>query len=126
MAARSSGKTVLIADDDLWLREMLGLLLAVDGLDSIEAGNGAETVRVAQEQQPDVILLDIGLPGKSGLGVLQDLQNDASTRAIPVLLVSGQIDLFETGHAHDAEGTFHKPIDFEAFVKKVHEITRDH
>ena len=116
--------TVLIADDDFWLRDVLGLLLEADGLQYIEAASGPETVQVAQEQLPDVILLDVGLPGKSGIGVLEDLRRDAATREIPVFLVSGQIDLVETGHAHDARAAFHKPLDFGAFVRKVHEITR--
>ena len=73
---------------------------------------GLETLHVAREQQPDVILLDVGLPGKSGLRVLEDLRKRSSTRDIPVMLLSGQINLVEKGHAHDAEAAFHKPLDF--------------
>ena len=117
-------KTVLIADDDFWLRDMLALLLTDDGFCPIEASTGPETVEVARQQHPDLILLDVGLPGRSGLGVLADLRDDASTRDIPVMLLSGQINLFETGHAFDTEAAFHKPLDFTAFLNRVHEITR--
>jgi DNA-binding response OmpR family regulator len=122
--APAKAKTVLIADDDVWLRDMLTFLLADEGLRPIEASSGTETLDLACEQQPDIILLDVGLPGKSGLRVLEDLRKRSSTREIPVLLVSGQINLVESGHAHDAEAAFHKPLDFAAFLKKVHELTR--
>jgi CheY-like chemotaxis protein len=117
-------KTVLIADDDIWMRDMMTILLADEGLTPIEAGSGPETLSVAREHQPDVILLDVGLPGKSGLRVLEDLRKSSSTRDIPVVLMSGQINLVESGHAHDAEAAFHKPLDFSGFLSKLHEITR--
>jgi DNA-binding response OmpR family regulator len=123
--ATTEPKTVLIADDDLWLREMLTLLLADEGLRPVEARTGPETVHVAREEQPDIILLDIGLPGKSGFRVLQDLRKRATTRDIPVMLLSGQMNLVETGHARDAEAAFHKPLDFSAFLRKVREMTDD-
>ena len=114
---------MLIADDDLWLREMLTLLLADEGLRPVEASTGPETVHVAREEQPDVILLDIGLPGKSGFRVLEDLRKRPTTKDIPVMLLSGRMNLVETGHARDAEAAFHKPLDFSAFLSKVREMT---
>jgi DNA-binding response OmpR family regulator len=117
----SETKTVLIADDDTWLREMLTSLLADEGFCALEARTGPETVQVARELQPDVILLDVGLPGRSGFHVLEDLRKASSTRGIPVVLVSGEINLVESGHAHDAQAALHKPLDFSAFLAKVHE-----
>jgi CheY-like chemotaxis protein len=117
-------KTVLIADDDDWTREMLALLLEDEGLVPLEAGTGPTTIDVASAHRPDVILLDISMPGRSGLDVLESLRTRRSTPDIPVLLFSGEINLLETGHAHDADGAFNKPLDFGAFVEKVHEITQ--
>lgn len=116
-------KTVLIADDDDWLREMLTCLLIDEGFCPLEARTGPETVLLACERQPDVILLDVALPGRSGLDVLEELRAASATRDIPVMLVSGEINIFETGHAYDANATFHKPLDFAAFLRKIHETT---
>jgi CheY-like chemotaxis protein len=55
--------------------------------------SGPETVHVARERRPDVILLDVGLPGPSGFRVLEDLRKRSSTRELPVMLVSGQVDV---------------------------------
>jgi two-component system, OmpR family, KDP operon response regulator KdpE len=116
-------KTVLIADDDDWLREMLGVLLAGEGLHLLEAATGTDAVRVACERHPNAILLDIGMPGLSGLEVLEALRKRDSTRDIPVLLVSGEINLVDTGHAYDADAALHKPLDFGMFLAKVRELT---
>ena len=116
-------KTVLIADDDAWLREMLSCLLADEGFRPIEATTGTETVHVARQRVPDAILLDIGLPGRSGFQVLEDLRSRTSTCDIPVLLISGEINLLDTGYARDANAAFHKPLDFSAFLAKLHETT---
>jgi DNA-binding response OmpR family regulator len=116
-------KTVLIADDDDWLREMLMALLSEEGYRPLGARNGPETLHLARDRNPDVILLDVALPGASGLHVLQDLRSRSSTRHIPVMLVSGEIDLMETGQLHAADAAFHKPLDFGAFLSKVHETT---
>ena len=123
LASEGETKTVLIADDDVWLRDMLGFLLVDEGFSPIEASTGPDVVKVARQQKPDVILLDVGLPGRCGLVVLEELRKDASTCEIPVVLVSGQINLVETGHAYDTQAAFHKPLDFSAFLSKVHEIT---
>jgi two-component system, OmpR family, response regulator len=113
---------VLIAEDDDWLRELLGFLLADEGLTPVEASSGPETLSVAREQRPNVIVLDVGLPGRSGFDVLAELRDVSSTRDTPVLLVSGQTNIHESGHAFDADGVFHKPLDFAAFLEKVREL----
>ena len=116
-------KTILIADDDVWLREMLTALLTDEGFCALEARSGPETVRVARACKPDLILLDVGLPGRSGLRVLEELRTASATRAIPVMLVSGEVNLIESGHAREANAAFHKPLDFTAFLAKVHDMT---
>jgi DNA-binding response OmpR family regulator len=116
-------KTVLIADDDAWLREMLTTLLDYEGFRPLAARTGPEAVHAAREYKPDVILLDVALPGRSGFDVLKDLRKASSTQDIPVMLVSGEINLVETGHAYDADAAFHKPLDFSAVLAKVRQAT---
>jgi DNA-binding response OmpR family regulator len=123
-APNAETKTVLIADDDTWMRDMLSVLLADEGFYPLEARTGPETVQLAREYQPDVILLDVALPGRSGFHVLEDLRKRNSTREIPVMLLSGEINLLDSGHAREASATFHKPLDFRAFLAKLHETTR--
>jgi CheY-like chemotaxis protein len=116
-------RTVLIADDDRWLRWVLAELLADRGLRPLEAESGPETVRLAREHRPDAIVLDVALPGKSGLQVLDDLRAEEATHDIPVVLVSGRVNLIESGHAHDTERVLHKPLDVSALLSSLDSIT---
>ena len=118
-------KKVLIAEDDDWMREMLGLLLAEEGLCPVEARNGSETVEVASQEKPDVIVLDVGLPDESGFDVLAELRAGSSTRETPVFLMSGRTNINETGHALEVEAVFHKPLDFVAFLEKVRDAAQE-
>jgi len=124
-AADEVTKKVLIADDDDWMRELLGLLLADEGLCPVEARNGAETVEMARQESPDVIVLDVGLPDDSGFEVLARLRDRSATPETPVLLISGQTNINQSGHAFEAEAVFHKPLDFVAFLQKVRDAARE-
>lgn len=125
MAALKQASTkVLIAEDDGWMREMLGLLLADEGLTPLEACSGPETVELARDQCPDLIVLDVDLPGQSGFEVLAELREAPSTHETPVLLVSGKTNIHESGHAFEADAVFHKPLDFGQFLDKVRDLAR--
>jgi CheY-like chemotaxis protein len=124
-APEKEPKTLLVADDDEWMRDMLGLLLEGEGVHLLEAATGTDAVRVACERHPNAILLDISMPGLSGLEVLEALRQRDSTRDIPVLLLSGEINLVDTGHAYDADAALHKPLDFGVFLAKVRELLDD-
>jgi DNA-binding response OmpR family regulator len=125
MAASNQASTkVLIAEDDGWMRDMLGLLLSDEGLTPIEARSGPETMAMARAERPDVIVVDIGLPGQSGFEVLAELREAPATQETPVLLVSGSTNIHESGHAFEANGVFHKPLDFGDFVDKLRELAR--
>jgi DNA-binding response OmpR family regulator len=121
-ASREDTTKVLIAEDDDWMREMLGLLLAEEGLTPVEARSGPETMAVAREQCPDVIVLDVGLPGRSGFELLAELRETTSTCESKVLLMSGNTNIHESGHAFEADAVCHKPLDFEEFLDKVRQL----
>jgi DNA-binding response OmpR family regulator len=123
-ASNQASTKVLIAEDDGWMRDMLGLLLGDEGLTPVEARSGPETMAMARAQRPDVIVLDVDLPGQSGFEVLAELREAPATHDTPVLLVSGNTNIHESGHAFEADGVFHKPLDFEHFVDKVRELAR--
>ena len=123
-APRSGSKTVLIADDDAWMRDMLATLLADEGLEPLEAASGTEAVNVATRHHPDLILLDVAMPGCSGIEVFESLRAGDSTRDIPVFHVTGEINLVETGHAYEADAALHKPLDFGVLLSKIDEAIR--
>src|SRR5919197_2122761 len=112
-------KKVLVADDDAWLRPLLAELLADEGYAVLEADSGPEALRCIREQHPDLVVLDVALPRRSGLAGLDELAAEGRTRRLPVGLVSGCVDLDQTGQAHPAVAGFHKPLDLAALLSRV-------
>jgi diguanylate cyclase (GGDEF)-like protein len=86
-AGQSWRPKVLVVDDDPDLRMLAGMQLG-EGFDVIQACDGAECVKLATEMQPDVILLDMMMPGMNGAEVLTALSSNSTTRDIPVIFLS--------------------------------------
>ncbi|AHM05635.1 response regulator [Roseibacterium elongatum DSM 19469] len=84
------GKRILLIEDEANILEAIGFLLSRDGWDVQGHGKGetamAEVARVA----PDVIVLDVMLPGRSGLDILRDLRANPATRDLPVLMLTAK------------------------------------
>jgi CheY-like chemotaxis protein len=112
-------KRVLLVDDDAWLRPMLAELLEDEGYEVFEADSGSQALHQIREHRPDVVVLDVVLPWRSGLAVLDEVRADERTRRLPIILMSGQVDIVETGQAHRAVAALHKPLDLGALLSKV-------
>lgn len=114
-------KRVLIVDDEASLRTLVRANLEVDGLEVSEAVDGIEAMRMLAESQPDLILLDIMMPGKDGIEVLEDLAADEKLKGIPVILLTakGEQEDLEKGAALGARGHITKPFDPEQMVRTV-------
>jgi CheY-like chemotaxis protein len=85
----SSRQTVLIVEDDEDLRRMFRTALALDGFDVLEAGDGFEALQRIDSHPPDLVVLDLMLPGVSGVVVYQEIAAHAVTRNIPVVVITG-------------------------------------
>ena len=90
---------ILIIEDDKFLRELIIQKLGKEGFDVIEAGEGEEGLRKAKEEKPDLVLLDLILPGIDGFEVLRRAKADGETSSIPVVILSnlGQRDDVDKG-----------------------------
>jgi CheY-like chemotaxis protein len=80
---------VLVVDDYQDAREMYAEYLTFSGFRVIEASTGTEAVEKAFDQRPDVILMDLSLPGMDGWAATRQLKNDERTRGIPVVALTG-------------------------------------
>ncbi len=90
---------ILIVEDDKFLRELIAKKLIKEGYEVEEAIDGEDGVRKAKKIMPDLILLDLILPGIDGFEVLQRIKEDQKTALIPVVILSnlGQKDEIEKG-----------------------------
>jgi CheY-like chemotaxis protein len=116
-AAKPAGPvtTVLIIDDEENARDLLGRALVKEGFRVHSAANGEEGVRLARDLKPDVISLDVLMPGMDGWAVLRALKADPATADIPVVMVS-MVDDKDIGYALGASDYVLKPFDREKLL----------
>ena len=90
---------ILIIEDDNFLRLALEKKLKKEGFEVITANDGEEGLQKIITELPDLVLLDIILPKKTGFGFLEDLQKDPNLKSIPIMIVSqlGQPEDIEKG-----------------------------
>ncbi|HEX8433067.1 MAG TPA: response regulator [Longimicrobium sp.] len=81
-------KTVLIVEDQIEMRAIHATYLQHHGYRVLATDNGIEGLRVAREERPDLILMDISVPGIDGIRATEQLKQDPATRSIPVVIVS--------------------------------------
>ena len=81
-------KRILVIDDEADIREIVRMYLSEAGYDVIEASNGQEGILRAQNEHPDLIVLDIMMPGINGFEVAKHLKDDPNTANIPILILS--------------------------------------
>jgi len=84
---------VLVVDDDLALAEMLGIVLRGEGFEPVFCSDGSEALRVFRESRPDIVLLDLMLPGKDGVDVCRLIRAESGTPIVMLTAKSDTIDV---------------------------------
>ena len=114
-------RRVLIADDDPDIRVVLAMNLEDIGYDVIEATDGESALRLARQAIPDVIVLDVMMPGLDGLDVLASLQANERTADIPVVLLTAMAtdEQVLNGWRSGAAYYMTKPFDVEDLIRFV-------
>jgi two-component system, OmpR family, phosphate regulon response regulator PhoB len=110
---------VLHVDDDLDILAMIRAVLEWMGLEVVSVADPTQGLRIAQEQEPDLVILDVRMPRLSGLDLC--LQLKKLKPSMPILMVSaaGQMKDVEQALANGANGYVVKPIDIPQFKQKV-------
>jgi two-component system, NtrC family, sensor kinase len=116
--------TVLVIDDDSAVRDLMSRFLGKEGFRVVSAAGGEEGLRLARELSPDVITLDVLMPGMDGWSVLAALKADAALAEIPVLMLT-MLDDRNLGYALGAADYLTKPIDRERLVTVLGRHRRD-
>jgi signal transduction histidine kinase len=116
-------QTVLIVDDEEPLAQALAATLDVEGLETVVVCDGNEALTLACTLSPDLILLDVMMPGKSGIEVCATLKANPETASIPVILVTAKAEQVDraVGLAAGAEAYLTKPFSPTELITLVHE-----
>lgn len=122
----SQPATLLIVDDEPQIRKLLETLLQHEGYQTLTAGSGEEALRMVAQQPPDLILLDIMMPGLDGYEVASQLKGDETTANIPIIMLSAlsessaRVSGLETG----AEEFISKPVERVELWLRVRNLLR--
>jgi len=123
-AHAEEGSSVLVIDDDASVRDLVKRSLSKEGLEVMTAPGGKEGLALAKKYRPDVITLDVQMPGMDGWEVLKSLKSDPDLREIAVIMMTN-IDEKSTGYALGAAEYMTKPVDRERLVEVLRKF-RDH
>jgi DNA-binding response OmpR family regulator len=118
-----SGRSVLVVEDEEAIAEAVRARLASEGYDVRVAADGPEALRAAEAERPDLVVLDLMLPGMDGLEVCRELQKDDW---VPVLMLTARTDEADkiAGFAVGADDYLTKPFSLRELVARVRAITR--
>ena len=120
-----AGHRILVVDDEEDARTFISTVLEDAGAEILEASNGDEAIALAKKERPDVITLDISMPGKDGVEVFGELRNDPDTTEIPVCVVTGHPEFREVIYQRAVpppDGYINKPVKEDRLVRDVRRI----
>lgn len=120
------GRTILVVDDEPDELLFISTVLEDNGATTVRAKDGNEAVELARKEMPQLITLDLGMPGKNGIDVFVELRNDPELRDIPVCIITGRPELrkliYEQPSVTKPEGYLDKPVSEKILLRGVRKI----
>lgn len=115
---------ILVVEDNMDNYELVRFILERAGYDVFLAVNGRDGVEAARLQQPDMILMDLGMPEMDGWNAAERIKSDPTTRLIPLYALSAYTLPHERKRALEAgcDGYLTKPIHMESFLEAINEV----
>lgn len=117
-------KRVLVIEDEPNIIEAISFILSREGWDVKTHSNGHDAVEAVRGRNPDLVILDVMLPGKSGFDILQDIRDDAALAGLPVLMLTarGQVKDREMAERCGANRYMTKPFSNADVLSAVREL----
>jgi diguanylate cyclase len=117
---------ILVVDDDRDNREVLGVVLRCEGFVVLSAASGEEALAIVAQQSPDLILLDVMMPGMNGYNVAARIKGTHATKSIPIMMVTALDDSVSRARALDvgADDFLVKPFDRAELCLRVKNLLR--
>ena len=115
-------KKVLLVDDERAILKVLSIKLRISGYDVVTASGGQEALDLVKSESPDIMLLDVIMPGIDGFGVLEKLRTFSE---LPVIVFSARPENAQKALSLGANDFIAKPLDVDDLVKRI-EILLDH
>ena len=119
--------TVLIVEDNEKNMKLARDVLQAKGYKTLEAVTGEEGVKLAKEKKPDLILMDIQLPGINGIEAFKQIRGDANTKSIPVIALTASVTPTDRTAISAAgfDAFMGKPINLKEFIETVRRLVEN-
>ena len=120
-----AGRKILVADDEPDFITFISAILEDNGATVIKAHDGLQALELARKEKPDLITLDISMPGKSGAEVFDEIKKDENLNKIPICIITGNPDLRKLIYEHPQghpEGYMDKPVTEERILTNIKKI----
>ena len=119
--AASGEPTILIAEDSIEQRSLYATILRSVGYRVLEASDGEEAVALVRAQQPDLVLMDVTMPGTSGWNAVRELKEDPATAGVPIIVVTGLVGSWDRDASLAAGADEHlaKPVSPPRLLEEV-------
>jgi DNA-binding response OmpR family regulator len=116
---------ILIVDDDVTITDLMKMLVSMEGHQPTTVNDSTKTIEVADSIHPDLITLDLMMPGLTGFELCELLHNDPKFANIPVLIISAKDDATSKEKAFEvgAREYLTKPFGVDDFIKKIKDLT---
>ncbi|SDX49591.1 response regulator transcription factor [Roseicitreum antarcticum] len=120
------GKRVLVIEDEVNISEALQFILSRDGWDVLTHAEGGDAVDVVGRTVPDVLILDVMLPGRSGFDILRALRGATATAQLPVLMLTAKGQAADRAMAQEVGATLFmtKPFANAEIVAAIRDLAR--
>lgn len=112
-------KKVLIVDDQYGIRALLYEVFGKEGYHTFQAANGKQALQIVQEERPDLVILDMKIPGMDGLQILRELKKINSEIKVIMMTAYGELDMIKEASSLGALTHFTKPFDIDELLMVV-------
>ncbi|ACV59788.1 response regulator [Alicyclobacillus acidocaldarius] len=112
---------VLVVDDQFGIRVLLHEVLQREGYEVFQASNGPSALSIVEREQPDLVLLDMKIPGMDGLEILRNLRKLGVDAKVIMMTAYGELDLIHEAMEMGAVAHFTKPFDIDELRRTVRE-----
>jgi DNA-binding response OmpR family regulator len=121
MAVAMAQRKVLIVEDDADIRGLLNVRLRQHAYDTAFASDGMTALSIARREEPDLIVLDLGLPAGDGFTVMERMKSIASLATVPVVVITARdaSGNYDRALAAGAAAFVQKPIDFDQLISTI-------
>jgi DNA-binding response OmpR family regulator len=114
-------KRILVVDDEARILNVLRIKLRLSGYDVVTTTGGVEAVEIIRNQAPDLVLLDMLMPGVTGVNVIDQVR---AFSKVPILVFSAKLDTSQQALEHGADGFIAKPFDPDQLVAKIEAVLK--